>query len=235
MGETTFGIPADLAGCLVSGLGLATAVESGTYRGESTARLRRLVSTVWSIELSEVHARTAQRRYAADPGIHVLQGDSARLMPQVAAGIAGPALYWLDAHWCGLDSAGVTAQCPLLEEIAAIDGAPGAGESCLLIDDARLFLGGLPEPYRGSDWPSFLEIVDALRARHPRFVTVLLDVIIAGPPKARPLVERFWRERSRQEDERRRRSLAGRLAPLARSVLPERLYRRLRHNVDGRP
>ncbi|MGD1035552.1 MAG: hypothetical protein ABR977_14150, partial [Candidatus Dormibacteria bacterium] len=56
------------------------------------------------------------------------------------------------------------------------------------------------------------EVADRLRARHPRYVTTLLDVIIAIPPAGRLVVERFWqakrdadmaesRERARQAEE----------------------------------
>jgi hypothetical protein len=37
-----------------------------------------------------------------------------------------------------------------------------------------------------------MEVVDRLRARHPRYVTTLLDVIIAAPPAGRTIVEHFW-------------------------------------------
>ena len=79
-----------------------------------------------------------------------------------------------------------------MEEITAIDAFPWSERSCILIDDARLFLGPPGEPYRREDWPSFIEVLDLLRARFPRFVTVLNDVIIAGPPQMQPIVDGYW-------------------------------------------
>jgi hypothetical protein len=47
-------------------------------------------------------------------------------------------------------------------------------------------------------------VADRLRARHPRHVTTLLDVIIATPPAGRGVVERFWQARRDEEMERGR-------------------------------
>jgi len=67
-------------------------------------------------------------------------------------------------------------------------------------------------------------VADRLRARHPRYITTLLDVIIATPPAGRAVVERFWqakrdadmessRERARQAEEALRARSATRGEP----------------------
>ena len=199
-------IPLRLAEDFARRLDLKAAVETGTYLGDTAAMLRTIFQEVWTIELSEeLHAR-AQQRHASVAGLHFLLGSSADLLPKLVAEIGQPAVFWLDGHWTD-SKAGPTAgeekQCPVLEEIAAIDAYSGSERSCILIDDARLFLGPPGEPYRREDWPSFLEVTDLLRARFPRYVTVLEDVIIAGPPDSQWVVEDYWLGvLERQEDSR---------------------------------
>ena len=192
MGLVYSGVPAPLARALVDGLGLRVAVETGTNLGDSAAVLAEMVDRVWTVELSPRYAEWARARHAATSAITLLEGNSATVLAGLAPGIDEPALYWLDAHWCAGDSAGYEAQCPLLGEIEALETSPAASDSAILIDDASFFLACPYPDYRRSDWPTFLEVADRLRARHPRYVTTLLDVIIATPPGGRAVVERFW-------------------------------------------
>jgi hypothetical protein len=192
MGEVTAGVPLDLAAVLVEALGLRGAVETGTHLGDSTRALRSIVPDVWTVELSPDYLRRAQHRLHDLDGIRFVAGSSDDALAELAPQLSQPMLYWLDAHWCELDTAGRSAQCPVLAEIAALDTSPAAAESCILIDDARFFLGAPLATYRRSDWPTFLDVVDALRSRHDRYVTVLFDVIIAGPPRAQHAVEQHY-------------------------------------------
>jgi hypothetical protein len=192
MGQVFSGLPTPLARALVEGLGLEVAVETGTHLGESAAALSEMVDHVWTVELSPEYWERARARHGGNSAISFLEGDSAAVLTSLAPRIDRPALYWLDAHWCAADSAGIEAQCPLLAEIDALDGGPLAAQSAILIDDASFFLACPYPEYRRSDWPTFVEVVDRLRARHPRYVTTLLDVIIATPPPGRAIVERFW-------------------------------------------
>jgi hypothetical protein len=202
MGLVYSGVPTPLARALVDGLGLRVAIETGTNLGESTAALNEMVDRVWTVELSPKYVEWARARHAGTPAITILEGDSAAVLAGLAPRIDRPALYWLDAHWCAGDSAGYEAQCPLLAEIDALDTSPAAAGSAILIDDASFFLACPYPDYRRRDWPTFLEVVDRLRARHPRYVTTLLDVIIATPPAGRAVVERFWQAKRDADMER---------------------------------
>jgi hypothetical protein len=192
MGEVFFGIPTPLARALIEGLQLQAAVETGTHLGDTAAALSDMVEQVSTVELSHEYVERAKARHAERPQITFLEGSSPAVLADLAPSLERAALFWLDAHWCEADTAGYEAQCPVLAEIEAIDTAPCAERSVILIDDARFFLGCPWPTYRRSDWPSFMEVVDRLRARYPRYVTTLMDVIIAGPPEAREVVERFW-------------------------------------------
>ena len=224
MGQHIFGIPPDLVSSLVQGFGLRAAVETGTNYGDSAQLLAKYVPDVWTIELSKTLVDLAKERHGHVPGIRFIHGDSADVLTTLAPQIVSPTLFWLDAHWCGNDTAGVEAQCPLMEELAALDSAPAAAESCILIDDAITYLGGPPPAWESSDFPPFIDIVDALRSRHPRFVTVLQDVIIAVPPDGREIVEQYWQEEMKRDLERYQASFRGKVRSGAHRVLPDAIY-----------
>jgi hypothetical protein len=102
-------------------------------------------------------------------------------------------LYWLDGHWSGGPTAGAGAECPLLDEIAAI--AKGHPDDCVLIDDARLFAAAPPPPHDPEQWPTLVAVFDALRsARHGAHVTMIGDVVIAVPARAKAAIDRYGRE-----------------------------------------
>jgi hypothetical protein len=138
--------------------------------------------SVVTIELSDHYFEQARRELADVPNVTAEHGASPTVLRRLES---LPTLYWLDAHWSGLDTAGAENPCPVLEEIAAIPAHPA---DCLLIDDARLF-AATREPER---WPTLVEVIDALReARPTAHVTVLHDLILCVPPEAKDLVDDF--------------------------------------------
>jgi hypothetical protein len=191
MGAVRQGVPVALATQLRDELGLATAIETGTFRGASARQLASLFSRVWTIEWSEQLWAQARERLLDQPGITCLQGSSADVIGDAIESAAGPSLYWLDGHWSGGETAGSVDECPVLAEIGAIDASPHGAGSAVLIDDARLFLSPPPPPHDREQWPSFLDLLDALRAHHKRFVTVVEDVVVAVPLSARRTVEDY--------------------------------------------
>src|SRR5207248_7183528 len=101
-----------------------------------------------------------------------------------------PTLYWLDGHWLGPPTAGQDAQCPVLDEIAQLDG--GHLDDCILIDDARCFTAAPPPPFEPEQWPTVVEVIEALRAVRPtNHVTVIHDLIISVPGVTKPVVDRY--------------------------------------------
>lgn len=191
MGSVTFSIPFDLATALVQAGGLRYAVETGTYLGASALMLADVVDEVWSVELKPEILEQARERTAHRPTIHLVEGYSPDVLPGILAEVPGPALYWLDGHGGTFGANDVPAhilECPVLDELAAIDGHPHAERSVILIDDARAFFGPLLHHRR--DWPTFLEVADALG--RDRYVTVLDDVVIAVPHDLRPAVDAWW-------------------------------------------
>jgi hypothetical protein len=221
-----------MAASLVQGLGLTEAVETGTYLGDTTRILRSLVPRVWTIELSDCLFRDAQQRLADLDDIEFICGDSAQMLKTIVPELRSPALFWLDAHFmAGGIGAGGEAQCPIIDEIATIDSSSVGEGSVLLIDDADLFLGGPPPAYRRSDFPSFVEIVDALRLRHDRLVTVVHDVIVAVPPWGQPVIEAYCQSERERILHHELTSVAGRVRRTAKRILPAPVYSRLRSSL----
>jgi hypothetical protein len=85
----------------------------------------------------------------------------------VLAGLREPALFWLDAHYCGPGSARGPLDSPIARELEALEAHPVRGH-VVLIDDMRYFsgIGGYPDA--GA-------LAAALRRNHPgtswRFAT----------------------------------------------------------------
>jgi hypothetical protein len=184
-------VPIELAAELRARLGLERAVETGTYRGGGARLLAGVFPVVTTIELSDELHRQAREDLAELPAIEVVKGDSRTIIPRLLED-AVPTLFWLDGHWSGGPTAGRDDECPVLEEIAAI--GRGTERDCVLVDDARLFVASPPPPHDPSQWPTLLDVFDALRAIRPSaHVTVVKDAIIAVPEEAKPEVDRYAR------------------------------------------
>ena len=119
---------------------LRTFIETGTYTGEMVQALSGHVDRIVTIEVApSLHAR-AVIRFASQPSIRVLLGDSAALLPVVLASLDGPALFWLDGHYMGGESGRATEDTPVIAEMTALLEHRVRGH-VVLIDDARLFDG----------------------------------------------------------------------------------------------
>ena len=156
--------------------GLDTLIETGTFYGGALYALKKQFKTLYSIELSPELAEKAKIRFRRYPHIHILQGDSGRILPQLMADISTPCLFWLDGHY----SSGVTAKAeldtPIVAELQTILGHSNK-EHVILIDDARLFDGT-------HDYPTIDFLRDLLARERPDYVfEVVNDAIRAYPTK----------------------------------------------------
>jgi hypothetical protein len=115
--------------------GLKTFVETGTYLGDTVAGVLDQFDACITIELSQHLHDRARARFAATPRVTCLHGDSGALLARVVSSLDGPALFWLDAH----DSGGNTASAgydPIAKELLAIY-ADRDRRHVVLIDDAN--------------------------------------------------------------------------------------------------
>lgn len=153
--------------------GIDVFVETGTFLGDMIEAVRGRFDEVHSIELDGKLHRRAKRRFANASNVHLHEGDSGRVLPDLVAKLDRPALFWLDAHW----SRGVTARgdldTPINSELAAVLDQDVL-QHLVLIDDARLF--GIAK-----DYPTVAQIRAAVTARRPDWdVRVSEDVIHVG-------------------------------------------------------
>ena len=154
-------------------------VETGTAAGESALMAGDLFDTVITMEADPALAEAAHERLSGRKGILPLAGDSRELLPPLLPRLAGPAIFWLDAHYCGEASFGRGDECPLLAEIAAIVASDKP--HVILIDDARLLASPPPPPHDASHWPILDAVLAALGAGTERDVVRHEDVLIAIP------------------------------------------------------
>ncbi len=117
--------------------GLRCLVETGTYRGGMIATVKRDFDEIYSIELSEKLHVVARERFAKDKRVKLICGDSGEELPRVVERLACPALFWLDAHYSGGETANGIEGNPIMKEIACI--LKDRKEHVILVDDMRLF------------------------------------------------------------------------------------------------
>jgi hypothetical protein len=119
--------------------GLRILIESGTYYGEMVAAMKRHFEKVYSIEYDPILAREATRKFERDSRIRIIEGDSARVLPELLKSIAQPALFWLDAGYWGWENLQRDPQ-RLSIEVESILTHPVKGH-VILMDDARCLNG----------------------------------------------------------------------------------------------
>lgn len=108
-------------------------IETGTYRGTTTKRLRNLTSApIITIEISKRYYEYARRRFARDSDIRVVHGDSATEIRRVAAAPThnghGSVFAYLDAHW----GQSVPTRWEMLELFSHWESV------CIVIDDFKV-------------------------------------------------------------------------------------------------
>lgn len=143
-----------------SSAGTVELVETGTGRGDSLMWARSAgFSSCRSVELHEELARSSQQRFADDPSVQIVHGDSRRFLADLPES-PFPRLYYLDAHFAGgadfglidyVRSATHEGSFPLLGELEVLLPRLRAGD-IVLIDDARMYVDG---PFQAGECPDF--------------------------------------------------------------------------------
>ena len=91
----------------------AVFIETGTYRGKMVYAVMPYINQIYSIELDRIHYQMARRRFAGYQNIHIIQGQSDKILPKILEKIDKPCLFWLDAHWSGGSTAKAEIQSTL--------------------------------------------------------------------------------------------------------------------------
>jgi hypothetical protein len=195
MGMVYWGVPQKLALWLRDEAVTKDFIETGTYLAATASWAAQHFDRVISIEADRELYDAARKRLASHANVDLRLGRSQDVLATLIPKLSQPALIWLDAHWCGGDVAvaGDDQECPLLEEIAAIDA--GMIQHLILIDDARFFLNPPPPPHKREHWPSLGAVIEQLRAKYDSYICVTDDVIIRLPMALRDPFEAFTTHR----------------------------------------
>ncbi|MDD4441273.1 MAG: hypothetical protein PHX41_05195 [Kiritimatiellae bacterium] len=181
MGIVTLGIPQEITLKLAALSGADVFVETGTFQGGTTRWAAGHFPVIHTIERSEKLYAQYEKQLNAIPGVTTHLGDSRDCLPAIVRKISDrKAVYWLDGHWSGGETAGADDECPLLDELSCL---VDRSEDIILIDDARLFLCAPPAPHLPTLWPTLPDILDVFKdAEARRFVQIVDDVIFMVPP-----------------------------------------------------
>ncbi|MBC8256524.1 MAG: hypothetical protein H8E85_04365 [Candidatus Marinimicrobia bacterium] len=162
-------------------------VETGTYLGKTSLWAKNIFNIIFTIEKSDKYFKKVKPLFEAS-NIVCIHGDSSTKLKNILLEIDGSAIFWLDAHWSGEDTSGYDYECPVIEEIKAINN--WAGNGIILIDDARLFLSTPCLPHNPLQWPSISELIYELD-NNKRFIVIIYDIIIAVPLQYKDMIINF--------------------------------------------
>jgi hypothetical protein len=153
--------------------GLRVLVETGTYYGEMVDAMKNRFAEIYSVEFDSQLAQRAAKKFSRWPHIHILEGDSQKVVPELLQSLKEPTLFWLDAGyygWAGLHGN----EKRLTSEIEAVL-SHSIPQHVILMDDAR-GLNGL----NGS--PTVPELKQRIEADFPgRGFEVRYDILRITP------------------------------------------------------
>ena len=120
-------------------------IETGTHHGGTIFAMEPLFEALYTIEISPRLFNITRREYTGKK-IEFILGDSSELFPVLLPKISQKAIFFLDGHYSGGGTGQGEKDCPLVEELEAIQNL-FTPEAILVIDDYRLFASN-----PGEDW-----------------------------------------------------------------------------------
>jgi hypothetical protein len=157
-------------------------IESGTFIGDGIQNaIDAGFETIYSIELSETFYKISSERFKDNKNVHILKGDSEKILKVILKKIDNPATFWLDGHWSGGETALGSQKTPILKELSLIS-THHIKNHTILIDDIRCC--GTPD----FDNITLTEIIDHILRINPDYIIhfedgyVPQDVLVAEPP-----------------------------------------------------
>jgi len=190
MGAITFGIPQELVLQLKKIFNIDTFIETGTFKGKTTTWASNHFRRVFTVEFSEPLYKDAVKNLAKYSNIKCLFGSSSERLPEILAQLDKPAIFWLDAHWCGGSTYGSNDECPLMDEMELI--IEQKLDHIILIDDARLFLKPPSKYHSGDQWPGLDEIVGLMSQREGFYTFCSEDIIVSMPASGKAELQPYF-------------------------------------------
>ncbi len=146
-------------------------VETGTFKGDMVEAQKQLFKRLISIELDTNLYLAAKERFKLDNKIEIVQGDSGKELSTIVSKLQEKALFWLDGHYSGGETALGEKECPIFEEIDAIFDANQEFKHVILIDDARCFVGV-------GDYPTVEQLSKYVQNKNSKYkVEIIHDII----------------------------------------------------------
>jgi hypothetical protein len=157
-------------------------VETGTFVGEGVQMaLACGFQQIYSIELAEKYYLMSKQRFQAFDNVHIIEGDSGKILGDVIAVIDKPITFWLDGHWSNGDTAKGDTYTPLMQELDMIKKHPIKTHT-ILIDDIRC----LEHPE--FDWLTKEDLIKKILEINPKYQIryengyIANDVLVAFVP-----------------------------------------------------
>lgn len=119
--------------------------ETGYGRGSGIEEaVKHPFERIYSVEYLPEVASAANARWREDLRVYVAPGHSPEILEELLRLHPSPGLFWLDAHYPGLDTESGSVEAdeettlPLQAELSKFEGRPG---DVILIDDLRIYTG----------------------------------------------------------------------------------------------
>jgi len=190
MGYVSFSMPREIVLKFKEKASIRNFVETGTFKGNTSFWAAAHFENVYTIEIDPAISKSTSSRPDCPGNIEFFTGNSKDVLPGLVTRLSGPAVFWLDGHWCNVTEIGKDMECPLMDEIRALHQFK---DSVILIDDARAFLGPLPPPHEKAQWPRIDEVFLLLKKQFPHnLVTIADDVIYCLPPDLIDVFDADW-------------------------------------------
>ena len=148
-------------------------VETGTAGGDTTELAAIYFDRVFTCEIDEGLLARSIKRMAEYNNIDFYHMPSPDFLRHIKRQVSQPAMYWLDAHWCG-GPVKLDRECPLLEELEIIGGLHG--HTVVLIDDLQIMLEPPAPPHDPTHWPT----VDDIHAKLSEWAGTVKTSIVQG-------------------------------------------------------
>ena len=203
MGVINFGLDISVATWLRDALHVSTFVETGTYKGQTSFLMSKVFTNVFTVEGSDFYFNLATENLKNVSNVSITKSNSVDYLNSLKWG-RSPAVFWLDAHWCGTQTAGAENECPVIGEIEALKKIDLNG-SAILIDDARLFLKPPPHPHKIDQWPSIREVIDHLPESHAVYIDE--DTIYSIPKSISTDFAEFLRNKKSSQEVKKKNNL----------------------------